>query len=149
MNHRINIEKCTYTLYLSARFDLGENSMKPDPLRTLSQPDTELSRSKNEGGARTQRPPSDYFMQLEIRRSMNTELKHLRVQMIAMESLLITIPAQSSDRPSELDREMAIHTFPSPGFTQIPRPLGVAAQMVQLVERAGHFRSWIEGKALS
>ena len=146
---RINIEKCAYTLYLQARIDLSENTMKPDPMRTLSQPGTALLRSGNEEGAHAQRPPSDYFMQLAIRQSISRELKHLRVQMTAMESLLITLLAQSSDRPSELDREMAIYTFPSPGFTQLPRPPGAAAQMVQLVERAGHFRSWIEGKALS
>lgn len=149
MNRRINIEKCARTLYLLARIDLSENNMKPDPMRTLPQPDTALLRSGNKEGARAQRRPPDYFMQLEIRQSMNTELEHLRVQMTAMESLLITLLAQSSDRPIELDREMAIHAFPSPGFTQLARPLGVAAQMVQLVERAGHFRSWIEGRALS
>ena len=149
MNRRINIEKCAYTLYLSARIDLSENNMKPDLMRTLSQPDTALLRSGNKEGARAQRPPSDYFMQLEIRQSMDTELEHLRIRMIAMENLLITLLAKSSDRPRELDREMTIHTFPSPDFTQLPRPLGAAAQMVHLVERAGHFRSWVEGKALS
>ena len=149
MNRRISIEKCPYTLYLQARIDLSENNMKPDPMRTLSQPGPAPLRSGNEEGAHAQGPPSDYFMQLEIRQSMNREVKHLRVQMTVMESLLITLLAQSSDRPREPDREMAIYTFPSPGFTQLPRPLGVAAQMVQLVERAGHFRSWIEGKALS
>ena len=146
---RINIEKCACTLYLSARIDLSENNMKPDPMRSLSQPDTALLRSGNKEGARAQRPPSDYFMQPEIHQSMNTDLEHLRTRMIAMENLLITLLAQSSDRPREPDREMAIYTFPSPSFTQLPRPLGMAAQMVQLVARAGHFRSWVEGKAVS
>ena len=149
MNRRISIEKCPYTLYLQARIDLSENNMKPDPMRTLSQPGPAPLRSGTEEGAHAQGPPSDYFMQLEIRQSMNTELEHLRIRMIAMENLLITLLAQSSDRPRELDREMAIHTFPSPGFTHLTRPPGMAAQMVRLVERAGHFRSWVEGKALS
>ena len=88
-------------------------------------------------------------MHPEIHQSMNTDLEHLRTRMIAMETRLITLLAQSSDRPRELDREMAIHTFPSPGFTHLPRPPGMAAQMVRLLERAGHFRSWVEGKAVS
>lgn len=93
--------------------------------------------------------PSDFYLQLEIRQSMNTALEHLHIRMITMENLLISLLAQSSHRTRALGREMVIFISPRPGFTDHPKRRGAAAQMVHLVRRARHFQSWVEGEVLS
>ena len=123
--------------------------MKADPLNAVQQLAAALSRWENEGGARGQGTQHGYPAPLEIRQAMNTELEHLRVRLIATENLLITLLAQSSDGPRELGREMAAYISPRPGFTHHSRTLGAAAQMLHLVERARHFRDWVEGDVLS
>jgi alpha-beta hydrolase superfamily lysophospholipase len=92
---------------------------------------------------------SQSSLQTEVPQSMNTEMEHLHIRMIAMENLLITILTQSPDQQLELGREMAAFISPRPGFTHHPRTVGAAAQMVHLLDRARHFQGWVEGDALS
>ena len=70
----------------------------------------------------------------------NAELVKLRVRVIALENLVISLLAQSSDRQLDLVREMAAYISPRPGFTPHRLTIRAAAEMIHLVERAGHFR---------
>lgn len=79
-------------------------------------------------------------LKLEVSPLTNTELVQLRIRMIAMENLMIALLAESSDRQRELAREMAAYISPRPGFTPHPLTTHAASQMLQLVERADHFR---------
>jgi hypothetical protein len=94
------------------------------------------------------RMQSDQALQAEVPQSMNTELEHLRIRMIAMENLLITILAQAPDRQLELGCEMAAFISPGPGFTHHLRTVGAATQMAHLLHRARHFQGWVEGDVL-
>ena len=108
-----------------------------------------LSRWENEGGARAQAMQSEPTLQTVVPQSIDTELEHLRIRMIAMENLLIALLSQAPDRQLELGSEMAAFISPRPGFTHHPRTVGAAAQMVHLLLRARHFQGWAEGDALS
>ena len=108
-----------------------------------------LSRWENEGGARAQRKMSQPALQADVPQSMNTELEHLHIRMIAMENLLITLLAQEPDQQLELGFAMAAFISPRPGFTHHPRTVGAAAQMLHLLQRGRHFQGWVEGDALS
>ena len=105
-----------------------------------------FSRWENEGGASAQWEPA---LQAQVPQSMNTELEHLRIRMIAMENLLIAILAQVPDQQLELGSEMAAFISPRPGFTHHPRTVQAAAQMVHLLRRGRHFQRWVEGDVLS
>ena len=109
--------------------------------RTLPQCEAALSKWENEGGAWVNGSQPRDFADLDVPQSVNTELDHLHIRMIAMENLLIAILAQTSDRQRELGREMAIYISPRSGFTKHPRTLAAAAQMLHLLERARHFPS--------
>ncbi|MCY7307542.1 MAG: hypothetical protein LH632_15640 [Rhodoferax sp.] len=104
---------------------------------------------ENEGGACAQAMQSEHALQAGIPQSMNTELGHLRIRMIAMENLLITVLAQAPDQQLELGREMAAFISPRPGFTHHPTTVGAATQMAHLLQRARHFQGWVEGDALA
>jgi hypothetical protein len=52
---------------------------------------------------------------------------------------LFTLLAEASDRQLDLAREMAAYISPRPGFTQHPLTIHPAAQMIDLVDRAGRF----------
>jgi hypothetical protein len=119
-----------------------------DTKPTLPQLEAALSRWENEGGAEARRSWPGDFPQLDVPQSVNTELDHLRMRMIAMENLFIVLLAQASDLSRELGREMATYISPRQGHTHHPRTLGAAAQMVRLVERARHFQGWVEGEVL-
>ena len=71
----------------------------------------------------------------------NADLVQLRVRVIALENLLLTLLAGASDEQLILAREMAVYISPRPGFTQHPLTIDAAARMVEMVERAKHFRS--------
>ena len=71
----------------------------------------------------------------------NTELVQLRIRVIALENLVITLLAEAAQRQHDLAREMARYISPRPGFTPHPITVHAAAQMIHLVERAGHFRA--------
>lgn len=70
----------------------------------------------------------------------NAELVQLRVRVVALENLVIVLLAEGTRQQLELARDMAAYISPRPGFTDHPLTLHAAAQMVHLVERAGHFR---------
>ena len=102
-----------------------------------------LSRWENEGGAEP-RPSQNSSIfgnaQSDIPVLTNAELVQLRIRVIALENLVITLLADASDRQLMLVREMAEFILPRPGFAQHPLTLHAAGQMIDLVERAGHFR---------
>jgi hypothetical protein len=102
-----------------------------------------LSRWENEGGAvshRSQESPISEKIQSEVPPLTNAELVQLRVRVITLENLVITLLAGASDRQLDLAREMAAYISPRPGFTHHPLTVHAADHMVDLVERAGHFR---------
>jgi len=104
-----------------------------------------LSRWDNEGGAGREGPQegsstseaeSDRHPQLT-----NAELVQLRVRVIALENLVIALLADGSGRPAEMAHEMAAYISPRPGSAHHPLTTHAAAHMIDLVERAGHYRS--------
>ena len=102
-----------------------------------------LSRWDNEGGAIPsclQKGLVSNDLQSEVPQLTNAELVQLRVRVIALENLVITLLAGASDRQLDLAREMAAYISPRPGFTHHPLTIHAAAQMNDLVNRAGHFR---------
>ena len=103
-----------------------------------------LARWENEGGARcgrldaasTRAPaPSD------VPPLTNAELVQLRIRVIALENLLIALLTDASDRQLDLVRDMAAYIRPRPGFTPHRLTIHAAAEMISLVERAGHFKT--------
>jgi hypothetical protein len=68
-------------------------------------------------------------------------LVQLRIRVIALENLVIALLAEASERQLGLAREMAAYISPRPGVTPHPQTIHAAAQMIDLVKRAGHFRS--------
>ena len=116
---------------------------KPDVLELSQQRQVALSRWENEGGAglfRQQEGLISNNVQSEVPQLTNTELVHLRIRVIALENLVITLLAGVSDRQIDLAREMAAYISPRPGFTHHPLTVHAATQMIDLVDRAGHFR---------
>ena len=101
-----------------------------------------LSRWENEGGAapRSQKNSAAGENQYEAPPLSNTELVQLRIRVIALENLVITLLAGASDQQLELIRKMAAYISPRPGFTHHPLTVHAATQMVDMVERADHFR---------
>lgn len=101
-----------------------------------------LSRWENEGGALSRRPQESPISDKvqSVPQLTNTELVHLRVRVIALENLVISLLARASDRQLDLVREMAAYISPRPGFTHHPLTVQAADQMMDLVERAEHFR---------
>ncbi len=71
----------------------------------------------------------------------DAELIHLRIRVIALENMVIALLAQASNEQLELARDMATYIFPRPGFTEHPLTVHASHQMIDLVERAQHFRS--------
>ena len=96
--------------------------LKPDSLDPSQQRQAALSRWDNEGGAGPCGP-------------------QLRVRVIALENLVISLLAEAPDRQLDLAREMAAFISPRPGFTHHPLTIHAATQMIDLVDRAGHFRA--------
>lgn len=100
-----------------------------------------LSRWENEGGAPLGgREGGSDSGQSEGPPLTNAELVQLRVRVIALENLVIALLAHSPDRQLDLVRELAAYISPRPGFTPHPLTIRAAAEMIHLVERAGHFR---------
>ncbi|CAN5400322.1 hypothetical protein BH10PSE19_BH10PSE19_01650 [soil metagenome] len=116
--------------------DNSNTSTKKNPLARA------LSRWENEGGAVSRRPHESPISE-EVQSApqlTNAELVQLRIRVIALENLVITLLAGASDRQLDLAHEMAAYISPRPGFTHHPLTVHAAAQMIDLVERAGHFR---------
>ena len=102
-----------------------------------------LSRWGDEGGAGPDGPATVSAPdgeRLPIPELTNAELVTLRIRVIALENLMISLLAIASDDQLRLAREMAGYISPRPGFTQHPLTIHAAAHMVDLVERADHFR---------
>ena len=101
-----------------------------------------LSRWDNEGGATLggHEEGMSSGAQSEVPPLTNAELVQLRVRVIALENLVISLLVHSPDRQLDLVREMATYISPRPGFTPHHLTLRAAAEMIHLVERAGHFR---------
>jgi hypothetical protein len=102
-----------------------------------------LSRWDNEGGAGHRGSQDDSPSnptQSAVPALTNTELVQLRVRVIALENVMISLLAQSSDRQLDRVREVAAYIVPRPGFTPHPLTIHAAAEMVHLVERARRFR---------
>ena len=104
-----------------------------------------LSRWDNEGGASRHGPqdglPAEEAGPDREPQLTNAELVQLRVRVIALENLVIALLAAGSDRQVGVAREMAGYISPRPGVTPHPLTTHAAAHMIDLVERAAHFRS--------
>lgn len=117
---------------------------KPSLLDASRERHVALSRWDNEGGAGLCGPQQGQIPKealSEVPELTNAELVLLRVRVIALENLMIMLLAEGSDRQLELAREMAAYIFPRPGFTQHPLTVRAATHMVDLVNRAIHYRS--------
>ena len=117
------------------------SDLKPD---SSSQRQMALSRWENEGGAGSHGPQKGLVpgeAQSEVPQLTNAELVQLRIRVIALENLMISLLAEASDRQLDLAREMAAFISPRPGFTHHPLTIHAATQMMNLVDRAGHFRA--------
>jgi len=102
-----------------------------------------ISRWDNEGGAG---PPGFQNQSLDVDLSKvpplsNAELVQLQVRVIALENLMIMLLAEGSDRQLELAREMAAYISPRSGFTHHPLTTRAGAHIVDIVDRAIHYRS--------
>jgi hypothetical protein len=117
---------------------------KPDPAAPLRQYQGAISRWDTEGGAGPAGPQGGSVSaeaQSAIPELTNAEIVQLRIRVIALENLVIALLAEASERQLGLAREMAAYISPRPGATHHPLTIHAAAQMIDLVERAGHFRS--------
>src|SRR6185437_5455729 len=117
------------------------SDLKPDSLDPSQQRQAALSRWDNEGGAGPCGPRISAEAPSEIPVLTNAELVQLRVRVIALENLVISLLAEAPDRQLDLAREMAAFISPRPGFTHHPLTIHAATQMIDLVNRAGHFRA--------
>jgi hypothetical protein len=116
---------------------------KPDSIDPSRQRQMALSRWENEGGAGPRHPQEGLIpgeIQSEIPQLTNAELVQLRIRVIALENLVIALLAEVSDQQLDVIREMAEYISPRQGFTQHPLTIHAAAQMIDLVDRANHFR---------
>jgi hypothetical protein len=117
---------------------------KPSLPDSLPSRETALSRWDNEGGALRDGPQeraASSEPRVEEPRLTNAELVQLRVRVIALENLVIALLAEGTDRQVEVAREMAAYISPRPDFTHHPLTIHAARHMLDLVERAGCFRS--------
>ena len=101
-----------------------------------------LARWDNEGGAGPDGPAtlSPDNARTPVPELTNAELVTLHIRVIALENLMISLLAAASDDQLRLARDMAGYISPRPGFTRHPLTIHGAAHMIDLVERAGHFR---------
>jgi tellurite resistance-related uncharacterized protein len=102
-----------------------------------------LSRWDNEGGAGPQRfkNASLDVDPTKVPPLSNAELVQLQVRVIALENLMIMMLAEGTDRQLQLAREMAAYISPRSGFTHHPLTTQAGAHMLDLVDRAIHYRS--------
>lgn len=118
--------------------DSMPNPLDPEQLRQRV-----LSRWENEGGAALGDHHEDLrsaAAQSEVPPLTDAELVQLRVRVIALENMVISLLARSSEQQLNHVREMAVYISPRPGFTPHHLTIRAAAEMIHLVERAEHFR---------
>ena len=101
-----------------------------------------LSRWDNEGGAGPcgshEAPTAEDSTAVPTMGDPELVLLHIRV--IALENLVIALLAGASDRQIELAQEMAPLISPRPGSTPHPLTTRASDHMLDLVQRASHFR---------
>lgn len=99
-----------------------------------------LSRWDNEGGAlasvEDRKHDHDHVPDLT-----NAELVHLRVRVIALENLIIALLAAGPEKQSQIALDIADHISPKMGSTPHPLTIKAADHMIDLVNRAIHFRT--------
>ena len=120
------------------------SDLKPELVSLFQQRQMALSRWNNEGGAGPCGPREGQISteaQPEVPELTNAELVQLRVRVIALENLVISLLAEAPDKQLDLAREMAAFISPRPGFTHHPLTIHAATHMIDLVDRAGHFRA--------
>ncbi len=120
------------------------SEVEPGSAASLRQWQMALSRWDNEGGAGPAGPQEEAASieaQSAIPQLTNAELVQLRIRVIALENLVIALLVEASEQQIGLAREMAAYISPRPGFTHHPLTIQAAAQMIDLIERASHFRS--------
>jgi tellurite resistance-related uncharacterized protein len=113
-------------------------------LDVVEQRQMALSRWENEGGAglgEPQKAAASGDSESDVPELTHVELVHLRVRVIALENLVISLLVGATSRQLDLAREMAGYISPRPGFSQHSLTIHAASQMVDLIERAGHFRA--------
>jgi hypothetical protein len=111
---------------------------------SLGQRQRALSRWENEGGAGPDGPQVSQIYTEEksdIPELTNAELVQLRIRVIALENLIISLLSEAPERQLGHIREMAAFISPRPGFTHHPLTIHAATQMINLVDRAEHFRT--------
>ena len=116
----------------------------PDSRDASQQHQMALSRWDSEGGAGPCGPQEDHGRAealSDVPDLTSAELVQLRVRVIALENLVISLLADAPDRQLCLAREMATFISPRPGFTHHPLTIHAATQMIDLVDRASHFRT--------
>ena len=101
-----------------------------------------LSRWDNGGGAGPGGPQGEQVAEAQSQAPAltNAELVQLRIRVIALENLLIALLADASERQLAGARNGSLH-LTRPGSSHHPLTVHAAAQMIDFVERAGHFRS--------
>ncbi|MEJ8814369.1 hypothetical protein WKW77_25040 [Variovorax ureilyticus] len=120
---------------------MSTSATKPLGLETLLE--QALARWENEGGSDAcgpQQSPLGEDAESPVPALTNAELVQLQVRVIALENLVISLLADSSDAQRVLAREMAAYISPRPGFTRHHLTTHAAAQMKHMLERAGLFR---------
>ena len=123
----------------------GKDRFVPDTIDEPSMADMRrkaLSRWDNEGGAERHDPAhaAPPAAHANVPPLTNAELVQLRIRVIALENLLIMVLAEGSDRQREKAREMADYIAPRPGHTHHPLTLQAGSHMIDLVDRAVHYR---------
>jgi hypothetical protein len=119
-------------------------SENPDLFSASDQRVEALSRWDNEGGAGPDGPQKGGPLTEtlpEIPELTNAELVQLRIRVIALENLVIALLAEASGRQLDIAREMAAYITPRPGFTHHPLTIQAGAHMIDVINRAGRFRS--------
>lgn len=97
-----------------------------------------LSRWENEGGSGASTHGAG---DIAIPDLTNAELVQLRVRVIALESVMIAVLAEGSERQLQVARDMAGYIAPRPGFTPHPLTVQAASHIADLVDRVAHFRA--------
>ena len=102
-----------------------------------------LSLWEDDGGAGPTGPLSTSIAPvapLQMPHLLQVDVVQLRVRVIALENLVISLLADANERQIDRIREMAGYISPRPGFTSHPLTVHAASQMINLTERAVHFR---------
>jgi uncharacterized glyoxalase superfamily protein PhnB len=102
-----------------------------------------LARWDNEGGAGPDGPQRNDRLGPVIDpmlRPTDAELVQLRIRVIALENLMITLLAETSDGQRDLARDLADTISPRPGSTRHPLTIHAARRMLNMIERAETFR---------